>query len=136
MTAEKYLQRIKQIDAIIVNKINDHKRWVELAEGLGGFSVSERVQSSRNLYKIPDAIGRYIDIENEISALKMERQAIIRTIERLPPTEYDLIYKLYVQDYTMKEIAYQKSKSYGWVKLKKKRALELVQALIDKGETK
>jgi DNA-directed RNA polymerase specialized sigma24 family protein len=133
MTAEKYLQRIKQIDAIIVNKLNDHKRWVELAEGLGGFSVSERVQSSRNLYKIPDAIGRYIDIENEISALKRERQAIIKTIERLPPTEYDLIYKLYVQDYTMKEIAYHRGKSYEWVKIKKRVALRLVQGMIDEG---
>ena len=131
MNAESYLDRIKKIDSMIKNKMRDHERWVEVAEGLGGASVGERVQSSRNLHRGSDAVGNYIDIEAEIRSLKRERQEIIKTIERLPSTEYDLIYKLYVQDYTMKEIAYQRSKSYGWVKITKKRALELVQALID-----
>lgn len=66
MTAEKYLEQIKKIDAIIVDKLNDHKRWVELATGLGGFSVGERVSATRNLHKGADAIGKYIDLEREI----------------------------------------------------------------------
>ena len=131
MTSEKYLQQIKKIDIIIVNKLRDHARWVEIAEGLGGASDGERVQSSRNLHRGADAIGNYIDIEAEIRSLKRERQEIIETIERLPSAEYELVYRLYVQDYSMKEIAYQLGKSYEWVKVKKRRALQLVQALID-----
>lgn len=131
MEAICYLERIKKIDSIIRNKLRDHARWVEVAEGLGGASDGERVQSSRNLHRGADAIGNYIDIEAEIRSLKRERQEIIETIERLPSAEYELVYRLYVQDYSMKEIAYQLGKSYEWVKVKKRRALQLVQALID-----
>jgi len=131
LKAEIYLDRIKKIDAMITNKQRDYDRWVGVADGLGGASVGERVQTSRNLHRGADAIGNYIDLEREIAALKQERQAIIRTIEQLPSTEYDLIHKLYVQDYTMKELAYHFGKSYDWVKFKKKRALMLVQSLLD-----
>lgn len=136
MKAITYLERIKKIDSMIRNKIRDYDRWVGVAEGLGGASDGERVQSSRNLHRGADAIGNYIDIEAEIRSLRRERQEIIETIERLPSTEYDLVYRLYVQDYTMKEIAYQLGKSYELVKLKKRRALQLVQALLDGDTTK
>lgn len=132
MTAEEYLDQIKKIDSMIKNRLRDHARWVEVADGLGGAFDGERVQSSRNLHRGADAIGNYIDIEREISALKRERQEIINTIERLPSTEYDLIYKLYVEDYSMKELAYSKKKSYDWVKFKKKRALMLIQSMLDR----
>lgn len=136
MKAITYLERIKKIDSMIRNKLRDYDRWVGVAEGLGGASDGERVQSSRNLHRGADAIGNYIDIEAEIRSLRRERQEIIETIERLPSTEYDLVYRLYVQDYTMKEIAYQLGKSYEWVKLKKRRSLQLVQALLDGDTTK
>lgn len=131
MTAEQYLKRIKQIDAIILNKIEDHKKWVEVAEGLGGASVGDKVQASRNLEQIPKAIGRYIDIEREIEILRQERQAIIKTIERLPADEYEVIYDLYVKGYSIKEIVYQKKKSYRWVGYKKEEGLKLIQAMLD-----
>lgn len=130
MTAESYLDRIKKIDAMIQNKLRDHERWVEAADGLGGASVGERVQTSRNLHRGADAIGNYIDIEAEILTLKQERQAIIQTIEQLPSAEYSVIYMLYVHDYTMKEIAFHKRKSYDWVKAKKKNGLALIQSMI------
>lgn len=131
MTAESYLDRIKKIDAMIQNKLRDHERWVEAADGLGGASVGERVQTSRNLHRGADAIGNYIDIEAEILTLKQERQAIIQTIEQLPSAEYSVIYMLYVHDYTMKEIAFHKRKSYDWVKAKKKNGLALIQTSLD-----
>ena len=130
MTAESYLDRIKKIDAMIQNKLRDHERWVEAADGLGGASVGERVQTSRNLHRGADAIGNYIDIEAEILTLKQERQAIIKTIEQLPSAEYSVIYMLYVHDYTMKEIAFHERKSYDWVKAKKKNGLALIQTML------
>lgn len=131
MTAEQYLDQIKKIDAMIKNKLRDHERWVGIAGELGGASVGERVQTSRNLHRGSDAIDTYIDIESEIRALKQERQAIIRTVERLPSTEYEVIYNLYVQDYSIKEIAYQKKKSYRWVRYRKEDGLKHLQELID-----
>lgn len=132
MNAETYLDRIKKIDSMIKNKLRDYARWVEVADGLGGAALGERVQSSRNLHRGSDAIDTYIDLEREINALKKDRQSIIDTIEKLPSAEYGVIYKLYVEDYTLKEVAYHFQKSYEWAKYKRKQGIELVQAVLDK----
>lgn len=134
MTAEKYLEQIRKIDAIIINKLKDHKRWVEIAEGLGGFSVGERVQSSRNLHRGADAIGNYIDLESEIKALREKRQEMIDTIERLPCDEYKVIYKIFVEGYMLKEIPSLFDKSYDWAKKTKRDALRNLQSILDKKE--
>lgn len=131
MQAEEYLDQIKKIDSMIKNRINDYNRWVEIAEGLGGAAVGERVQTSRNLHQIPNAIGRYVDIEREIERLKEERLSIIRTIEKLPSSEYEVIFKLYVLDYTIKEIAFHVGMSYEWVQRRKSKGLKLLQAILD-----
>ena len=131
MIAEEYLDQIKKIDAIIRNKSEDYRRWVDLASGLGDFSVSERVQSSRNLQKNSNAIINYIAIEQEIDELKRKRAEIIRTMEQLPSIEYKILYKLYVEDYTRKEVAYLFHRSYEWVKKKRQRGLKLIQKMID-----
>lgn len=130
MNAEQYLERIKKIDAIILNKKEDHQRWVEIAEGLGGFSVGDKVQSSKNLRQIPDAIGRYIDTEKEIKDLEQERQRIIKTIEGLPIDEYKVIYGIYVKGNAMKEIAYSLGRSYRWVQQRKNDGLKRIQAIL------
>lgn len=129
--AEKYLERVKKLDAMILNKQRDYERWVAVADGGGGDSAGERVQASRNLHRGSDAIGNYIDLEREISSLKQERQNIIRTIEQLPTEEYCVTYNLYVEDYSLKEIAYKRHKSYDWVKARKKRSLALVQSILE-----
>ena len=134
MTAERYLEQIKKIDAIISNKLKEYKRWVDVAEGLGGFSVGEKVQTSRNLQQIPDAIGRYIDIEREIAEYNRQRAAIIANLEKLPRIEYDFLYKLYVEGFSYKEIAYHFDRSYDWVKRKKRVALRLLQEILDESE--
>lgn len=133
MTAEQYLNQIKKIDAIIINKLDEYKRWVDIAEGMGGFSVGDKVQSSRNLQQIPNAIGRYVDIDKEIEDLKKKRQAIIRTLERLPPIEYKILYDLFVKDEDcgLKELAYHFKKSYSWVKKRKNKGLMMVQDILD-----
>lgn len=132
MRAETYLERIKKINLLIMNKKREHARWVDAAEGLGGVASGDRVQASRNLHRGADAIGNYIDLEREIKCLESEKQNIIRTIEQLPGVEYDILHKLYIQEYSRKEVAYQYKKSLDWVKLKKRHALRLLQEILDK----
>lgn len=131
MTAIEYLSQIRKLEEMITRKLIEHKRWVEVAEGVGGFSEGERVTSSRNLQRIPEAIGNYIDLEREIAELRQQRAEIIKVIESLPRKEYNVIYKLFVDDMTMKEVAYHYSKSYDWVKLKKRSAMRTIQAILD-----
>jgi len=141
MRAETYLDRIKKIDVLILNKMREHRRWVDSAEGLSGAAFGERVQSSRNLHRGADAIINYTVLEGEINALETEKQNIIHTIERLPSVEYDILHKLYVGKYdkkldrmqydSLKDIAYQYKKSYDWAKKKKQRAVRLLGAVLD-----
>ena len=136
MRAEEYLRQIRKIDAMIVNKRRDHKRWVEIAEGLGGgFSVGDRVQTTRNLHRGENAVIEYISIEEEIKSLESKRNGIIEVIESLPYNEYKILYEIYVEGYMLKEIAFHFSKSYEWVQKKKRGALKLVQIEIDKQNT-
>lgn len=132
MTAVECLQQIKRYDYIIANKLKEHRRWVEVADGIGGFSVGERVQSSRNLHKGADAISNYIDIEREIKELEKKRQNMIDVVQKLSPIEYDILYKLYIEDHVMKELASEYHKSYAWVKEKKRKALAHLQEILDK----
>jgi DNA-directed RNA polymerase specialized sigma subunit len=145
LRADEYLDQIAKIDAIVINKSeeskkldDEYKRLKALASGLGGFSVSERVQSTRDLQKNAHMIIDYVDIEQEIKKimreideLKRKRAEIIKNIERLPSAEYKVIYALYVKDFTLKEVAYNCKKSYEWAKEKKRKGLTLIQTMID-----
>lgn len=131
MKAKAYLQRVKKLDAMIVDKTEEYKRWVTLAEGMGGFCVSERVQSSKNLSQMPDAVAHYVDIEMEIKALKREKNGILHNLERLPTVEYLVLYKSYIKDYTVKDLANYFDKSYAWAKGKRKSALAMLQKILD-----
>lgn len=132
MTAEEYLEQIKKIDAMISNKKRDYERWTNVADGLGDFSVSERVKTSRNLHRGSDAIIEYISIEGEIKALEKKRNGIIATLQQLPCDEYKILYAIYVDGSMLKELPSLFHKSYAWVKWKKRNALDHVQQIIDK----
>lgn len=131
MTANEYLKQIKKLEDMIRHKLVEYKRWVEISEGLGGFSVGERVQTTRNLQQMSNAVINYTTIEQEVRELRRERAERIKAIESLPRKEYDVVYKLFVEDMTMKEVAYHYSRSYDWVKLKKRSAMRKIQALLD-----
>lgn len=131
MGAVQYLQRIKKIDALLANKKGDYERLFADAVGMGGFSASDPVQSSKNFQKMPDAVCKYIEIEQEMNELKRERKSIIETLETLPAVDYDLLFKTFVQGYSLKEIARHFDKSYDWAKKRKRTALDLLQSILD-----
>lgn len=134
MTAEEYILQIDRIDRIITNKTADVLKWRERAKSLGGFSSGERVQESKDPHSVEDIISKYLDIEEEIKVLAFQRQSIIKTIERLPVDEYDVIYKFYVLKIPYKELVYDLSKSYTWIKEQRKMGLDRIQEILDNHE--
>lgn len=129
--AERYLERIKMIDALIRNKKREYMNYVNAADGMGGGSSGDRVQSSRNLHRGADMICSYVDIENEIRTLEHEKNDIIRTLEKLPCEDYDILHKLYVQYVSPKDIAFEYGMSYEWVKWRRKHALSILERLLE-----
>ena len=121
MKAKDYLQKLEKIDMQIINKTTEINHLIEklklVAESTTSHNEKERVQSSGSKEKMADAIVCYADLEEELRlyvADKMEeKNEILRTIESFPIGEYELLHKIYVQGFSLKEISIQKSCSYS-----------------------
>lgn len=148
MKAREYLQQVQKLDSMIANKLEEAEYWRSIAKGTTAHSESEKVQTSGNKQKMEDAICKYLQKEDEINAdidkLADIRQEIIETIELLPVSEYNLLYKKYVGKptkqsddtleviyLTLEEIASDMNKSYRWVTSVHGRALANVQKILN-----
>ena len=136
MEAKKYLERIKKIDLIMENKQAERDKWFEIATGItANMSGGERVQTSGNPHRMEDTWCTYAQASEEydaiVIALKREKDEIIHTIEELPPTEYDLLHKVYVQGMSLKEYAVVKDVAYSSVTSAHGNALRLLQWELD-----
>lgn len=136
LAAKNYLKRVEKIDFMIQNKISELKQWKTIALSVTGRADGQRVQSSGSNQKMANAVEKCIDIENEINLLidKLynEKQEVIGTIEKLNATEYDLLYKVYIQHRSLQEVSDEFGKTYTWVTTVHGRALKNVQKIIEK----
>lgn len=136
--AKEYLQQAEDMNTVINNKMAEKAQWKAIALGITSHSEGERVQSSGSQSKMADAITRCIDIESEIDRLVDRlidlKQEIIRTIECLNATEYDVLHKRYIQGMTFDEIGAAKGKSKSWATTVHGRALQNVQKILDARE--
>ena len=135
MEAKKYLERIKKIDLLMENKKAERDRWFEIATSIVANAGGERVQASGNPHRMEDTWCAYAQASEEYDAfvleLKREKDEIIRTIEELPPNEYDLLHKVYVQGMSLKAYAVAKDKAYSWATSTHGNALQRLQWILD-----
>lgn len=135
MKAKEYLRQLKMLDRLIENKLAEKEQWKAMATSTTQQLTADRVQTSGNPQKMADAVCKIIEIEAEIDAfvdkLIDTKRDVISTLERLNPTEYDLLHKVYVQFFTFEEVADKKGKSYSWVTTVHGRALKNVQRILD-----
>ena len=143
--AQAFLKQLKKLDKMIENKMIEKRQWMSIAMGTtsGGQSVKingvlhnmEKVQSSGSQQKMADAVVRYVEIEKEIDRcidkLVDTKNDVISVIEQLDVIEYDLIHKMYVQYFTLYEIAEQYDKTYSWATTVHGRALKNIQKILE-----
>lgn len=134
MKAKEYLQQLEKLDALLENKLAEHRRWQEIAMSYGvSFSANERVQSSGSKQKMADAVCEYVDIDQDtLACLRDQRKEIISTIEKLNAIEYKLLHMRYVLHRTPTEVAETLGKTYNWFTTVHGRALQHVQEIIDR----
>lgn len=136
MRAKDFLRQVYKLDRMVENKLAEKRQWQEIAAGATPQTTGERVQSSGNPQRMADAISRYIDIEQEIdeciNKLVDTKREVIGVIEQLNATEYDVLHKMYIQGYSLQEVADMKGRSYSWMTSTHGRALQNVQRIIDK----
>ncbi len=135
MKAKDFLTQLKKLDKMIENKMIECAQWRYIAAGTTAQMGGERVQSSGSQQKMADAIDRYVDIENEIDnfidKLIDKKKDVISVIEHLNATEYDILHKVYVQYFTLDEVADFYDKTYSWATTVHGRALRNVQKILD-----
>lgn len=135
MDAKKYLQQVSKLNKLIENKMIELAQWKSMATSTGTFSDGERVQSSGSQQKMAEAVGRYVDIERELDACIDryidKKNEVILMIEQLPPVEYDVLHKIYIQDKQLAEVADIYDRAYSWATTVHGRALKMVQDLLD-----
>lgn len=128
------LSRLSIIDEMINNKLQEVEEWRSKCEYSGTSYGTERVQSSPASPKVESALDMYISVKQEkmkeIAELEAEKKAIISDIEKLPPSEYSVIYKRYVQQKSFYQISSELDKSYSWCTWTHSKALEYLQRLM------
>lgn len=134
--AQKYLEQVEKIEAIIRNKLIEKKQWLDIALGITANTEGERVQSSGSQSRMADAVGKCVDVEREIDEyvdkLIDTKRDVTQTIEQLDsPTEYRLLHLRYIQYKTLWQIAEDYDKDYGWVTTTHGRALKHVQQILN-----
>ena len=133
--ARRFLNRLRKIDRMLVNKRAELEQWKSIALGVVPQTGGERVQTSSSQQKMADAICKYADIENEIveciERLLIAKREIIAVIERLDVDEYDLLHKVYVQYLPLAEAAEKMGKSYTWATSAHGRALKKVREMLE-----
>jgi hypothetical protein len=131
MDAVEFLRQIRKIDALIESKEAEKRRWDDVASGMGAFSEGERVQSTRDLHRMSNAVAESMDLQSEIDCLRNKRREIMAVVEKLPVDEYKLVYKIYVEGLLLKVAAVECKKSYDWARKKHASAKKLVNLIIN-----
>jgi septation ring formation regulator EzrA len=137
LKAQEYLKQVRKLDLQITNKLIEKRQWRDVALGITANMDGERVQSSGAKSKMADAVEKCVDIETEIDNLVDKlidtKKEVIQTIERLDSaTEYDVLHKRYIQFMSLQEIADHYKRDYGWATTTHGRALQNVQALLER----
>lgn len=136
MRAKDFLKGYRKLDEMIENKMYEVKRWEDIAINISPMYGGERVQSSGSQQKMADAVTKIVDIENEINERIDElidlKRDIISVLEQLPPMQYGLLHRIYIQYMTIAEAAYDLDKrSENWGRTLHGRALVRVQRILD-----
>ena len=135
--AKKYLLQYKKYEAMIENKKAEKEKWETIATSTTA-QLSERVQTSSNGQKMTNAVLRILKIQEEldecIETAKNKQDEIIEVIEQLDGKEYDLLHKVYVQYYELKQYQYMKHISYSTVTSTHGRALNNVLKILKRKE--
>lgn len=134
MNTVKYLRQLGSIDNKIADKVNDIKKWEEMAIGLGSPAMSkDKVQTSRKLDKMSTAMAHLIDskadYEKKLHELTELKKTITSQIDSMDGIYYDVLSGIYIHNLDIQEIAYDKKVCTKTISRKHKEALKEFETL-------
>lgn len=135
MTADLYLRQLELNKLRIESKIAEVQRLETLALDISPHLTDIKVQASSDPQRAQEVWVRLIDTKDELlreidSLIDLEME-INRNLEKLPPIEYDVLSKLYVQNLSVQEVADQMNYHRQSIYEIKKKGLEKLQKIIN-----
>lgn len=134
MDAEKYLEQIEKLDALIEECYDESKWWKEIATGTTAQMGGERVQSSGDKQRMASAMNRSADADARAKAYAKQREEIMDTIRRLPAKQYKILYNVYTKYMSLHAASIKCGVSYATGKKIRKEAIREVQRMLDERE--
>lgn len=134
MDAEKYLNQIEKLDALIEDCYDESKWWKEIAAGTTAQMGGERVQSSGDKQRMASATIKSADAEAKAKDYERQREEIMNTIRTLPAKQYKILYNVYRKYMSLHAASIQCGVSYATGKKIRKEAIKEVQRILDERE--
>jgi len=127
--AKQYLRKIKRLDSFVKAKEEEISEIRNRLESLGCTDyLVDRIQTFSNVDKIPDGIGKLMDLEKKYEKAIRDLYALKKEasdwIENMDNEDYKLLLTLrYLRFKTFEEIAVEMHFSFQWICELHKRAL-------------
>lgn len=132
MKTEKYLELIKKLDVLINNELLEKERLFALSTKVNQ-ELSDMPRGTNTSDKIGDGAVKLLMKQQEIDHitdvfvdLKEEIKAQIRT---LPVDECDVLYKYYVLDWSLFDIADEREQTVDWIKKLKWKGISKIKVI-------
>lgn len=138
MNAEQYLLQITEAEQKIEDNIAEIQRLETMADNISPHLSEVKVQSTPNPHRAQEVWARLIDLQNElldeIDALTDLQKEVKQTLGKLPPSEYDVLHRIYVLRQSIQLIATKTHYSRPTIYKIKDRGLAMLQKILDDAE--
>lgn len=128
MTAKRYLSELQLIQMEIEQLQEEREMYLEMATSISVRLIPVKVQTSGSVDRIGDNTSKAADlammIDKKINKLMEKQQEITNMIRGLHDKNYiQVLYKVYVQFKTIKQVAVEMKRSYTYTLELHKKAL-------------
>ena len=109
MNIYEWLEQPERIDALIAGKLAEHQQLMDLATNIT--SISDGMPHGKGAVpqKIQDIAVKLAelskDIDKLVDGLVDKKREIVATLEQLPPNEYLILHKHYIEYKTWEQVA-------------------------------
>ena len=123
---------------MIEDKMDEIQRLEALADNISPHLSEVKVQSTPNPHRAQEVWARLADLQSEllseIDDLVDLKKEVKKTLEKLPPREYDVLHRIYVLRQPVNLVAYKTHYSRPTIYKIKDRGLEMLQKILDEGK--
>lgn len=131
------LGQVRKLDELINAKLAERQRLIEIATDITARPMDGMPHSNTGVVsqKMQNAVVSMVDLEHEINRMIDRyvdcKQEVVSALEKLPAMEYGVLHRYYIRYMTIEEIAEDMNYSVRQILRIKKRALQILEGVID-----